>query len=130
MQNQSSIIFTNIYVALLAKMGENTVAVGTVDANELIIGVGAFQPRDAAHRYVGSAFCFSNDGKFEGFAAIKSETKLLAGSIKDQVEKFIEQHQSVRQIIIHFYKEISDPEELRPYLKCLTVLVTVMYLLS
>ena len=39
--------------------------------------------------------------------------------IKDQVEKFIEQHQSVRRIIIHFYKEISDPEELQPILKML-----------
>lgn len=110
----------NIYVALLAKMGGIPWRLARSRANELIIGVGAFKPRDAAHRYVGSAFCFSNDGKFEGFGCYKkNETKLLAGSIKDQVEKFIEQHQSVRRIIIHFYKEISDPEELQPILKML-----------
>jgi len=104
----------------LAKMGGIPWRLARSRANELIIGVGAFKPRDAAHRYVGSAFCFSNDGKFEGFGCYKkNETKLLAGSIKDQVEKFIEQHQSVRRIIIHFYKEISDPEELQPILKML-----------
>jgi len=110
----------NIYVALLAKMGGIPWRLARSRANELIIGVGAFKPRDAAHRYVGSAFCFSNDGKFEGFNCYKkNEIRLLAGSIKNQVEKFIEQHQSVKRIIIHFYKEISDPEELQPILSML-----------
>ncbi len=110
----------NIYVALLAKMGGIPWRLARFREDELIIGIGAFKPRDAAHRFIGSAFCFSNDGKFEGFDCYKNnETKLLAGSIKNQVEKFIKEHESVKRIIIHFYKEISDPEELQPILEML-----------
>lgn len=110
----------NIYVALLAKMGGIPWRLARTRQNELIIGVGAFKPVNAQHRFVGSAFCFGNDGKFEGFNCYRSnETQLLAGSIKDSVEKFIEQHKTVNRIIIHFYKEISDPKELEPILNML-----------
>lgn len=110
----------NIYVALLAKMGGIPWRLARSRHNELIIGVGAFKPFNSPHRFVGSAFCFGNDGKFEGFNCYRSsETKMLAGSIKDSVEKFIEQHQAVSRVIIHFYKEISDPKELQPILNML-----------
>jgi hypothetical protein len=110
----------NIYVALLAKMGGIPWRLARSRQNELIIGVGAFKHLNAEHRFVGSAFCFGNDGRFEGFNCYRSnETKMLAGSIKDSVEKFIEQHQSVSRVIIHFYKEISDPKELQPILNML-----------
>jgi hypothetical protein len=110
----------NIYVALLAKMGGIPWRLARSREDELIIGVGAFKPRDASHQFIGSAFCFSNDGNFEGFNCYKkNETKMLAGSIKNQVEKFIEQHKAVKRIIIHFYKEISDREELQPILDML-----------
>lgn len=110
----------NIYVALLAKMGGIPWRLARSRQNELIIGVGAFKPFNSPHRFVGSAFCFGNDGKFEGFNCYRSsETKMLAGSIKDSVEKFIEQHQAVSRVIIHFYKEISDPKELQPILDML-----------
>jgi len=110
----------NIYVALLAKMGGIPWRLARSRQNELIIGVGAFKPFNSPHRFVGSAFCFGNDGKFEGFNCYRSsETKMLAGSIKDSVEKFIEQHKAVSRVIIHFYKEISDPKELQPILDML-----------
>ena len=107
----------NIYVALLAKMGGVPWLLARKYRKELVIGVGAFKPRDVAERFVGSAFCFQNDGRFEGFKCFRSnETRILAGSIKDAVENYIEQHQSAERIVIHFYKEISDPEELQPIL--------------
>ena len=110
----------NIYVALLAKMGGIPWRLARYREDELIIGVGAFKPRDSEYQFIGSAFCFSNDGRFEGFDCYKkNETRMLAGSIKNQVEKFINEHQSVKRIIIHFYKEISDPKELKPILDML-----------
>lgn len=110
----------NIYVALLAKMGGVPWLLARSRKNELVIGVGAFKPMDADERFVGSAFCFQNDGSFQGFKCFQSgETSILAGSIKDAVEKYIEQHQSAERIVIHFYKEISNPEELQPILNML-----------
>lgn len=110
----------NIYVALLAKMGGIPWLLARTRAQELVIGVGAFKPKAADQRFVGSAFCFDNSGKFEGFQCFKStETKYLAGSIKNAVETYITQHQQVSRIVIHFYKEISNPKELKPILAML-----------
>lgn len=108
----------NIYVALLAKMGGVPWLLERAYRKELVIGVGAFKPADAEERFVGSAFCFQNNGSFEGFKCFRStETSVLAGSIKDAVEKYIEEHATVERIVIHFYKEISKPDELQPILK-------------
>ena len=110
----------NIYVALLAKIGGIPWRLARVKEDEIIIGVGAFKPQGSAHRFVGSAFCFSNEGVFENFDCFREdETDLLAGSISNAVEKFIEKNQTAKRVIIHFYKEISDKKELQPILKML-----------
>ncbi|MGL4956770.1 MAG: hypothetical protein ACRC9X_06295 [Bacteroidales bacterium] len=57
---------------------------------------------------------------FENFDCFREdETDLLAGSISNAVEKFIEKNQTAKRVIIHFYKEISDKKELQPILKML-----------
>lgn len=111
---------SNISVALLAKIGGVPWRLKRDPEDEVIIGIGAFKPKGAAHRFVGSAFCFDNTGNFEGFDCFREdETTMLAGSIRDAVEKFIEKKKEPNRIIIHFYKEISDRKELKPILDML-----------
>jgi hypothetical protein len=111
---------SNISVALLAKIGGVPWRLARDPEDEVIIGIGAFKPKGSAHRFVGSAFCFDNTGNFEGFDCFRDdETTMLAGSIRDAVEKFIEKKKEPSRIIIHFYKEISDRKELKPILEML-----------
>ena len=110
----------NISVALLAKIGGIPWHLDREQEDEVIIGIGAFKPINSPHRFVGSAFCFDNTGKFEGFDCFREdETTMLAGSIRDAVEKFIETKKEPDRIIIHFYKEISDKKELQPIIDML-----------
>jgi hypothetical protein len=110
----------NIYVALLAKIGGIPWRLARTKEDEIIIGVGAFKPQGSEHRFVGSAFCFSNDGTFENFNCFREdEPEMLAGSISNAVEKYIEKNNEAKRVIIHFYKEISDKKELQPILKML-----------
>jgi hypothetical protein len=110
----------NISVALLAKIGGIPWRLDREQEEEVIIGIGAFKPINSQHRFVGSAFCFDNTGNFEGFDCFREdETTMLAGSIREAVEKFIEKKKEPNRIIIHFYKEISDREELQPILNML-----------
>jgi hypothetical protein len=110
----------NIYIALLAKMGGIPWRLARPHTDELIIGIGAFKPVNASRRFLGSAFCFSNEGKFENFDCFKDdEPGMIAGSIKVAVEKFIEKNKEAKRVIIHFYKEISDQKELQPILDML-----------
>ena len=110
----------NIYVALLAKIGGIPWRLARTHEEEIIIGIGAFKPQGAKHRFLGSAFCFSNEGIFEGFDCFRDdEPIMLAGSIQNAVEQFIKKNKQATRIIIHFYKEISDKNELQPILEML-----------
>jgi hypothetical protein len=44
---------------------------------------------------------------------------MLAGSIQNAVERFIEKNKEAKRVIIHFYKEISNKYELQPILDML-----------
>ena len=76
--------------------------------NELIVGVGAFYSVTSKSRFVGSAFCFHNEGIFKGFDCFKgNDTISLAGSIREAVAKFIAVNYTASRLIIHFYKDIG-----------------------
>lgn len=110
----------NIYVALLAKIGGIPWRLARVREEEIIIGIGAFKPQGATHRFLGSAFCFSNEGTFEGFDCFRDdEPIMLAGSIQNAVDRFIEKHKEAKRVIIHFYKEISNKYVFQPILDML-----------
>ena len=114
---------SNIYVALLAKMGGIPWRLQSGDQDEIIIGIGAFKPADEEERFVGSAFCFGNYGVFENFNCFReSDTTMLAGSIRTAVELYLERKPDAKRVIIHFYKEISDKQELKPILNMLGTL--------
>jgi len=104
----------NIEVALLAKLDGIPWRLNRSITNELIVGIGAFYSNSRKNKYVGSAFCFNNEGIFEGFDCFQAnDTTMLAGSIRKAVLKYLVDHEHASRLIIHFYKVISK-NELKP----------------
>jgi hypothetical protein len=109
----------NIEIALLAKIDGIPWRLDGTRSDELIVGVGAFYSISKKTKYVGSAFCFANEGTFEGFTCFSAdETMMLAGSIRKAVLNYIVDHEKADRLIIHFYKKISK-KELQPVMNTL-----------
>lgn len=101
----------NIAIAILAKLQGIPWRLERSLYNELIVGVGAFKPNTSRHRYIGSAFCFSNNGLFQGFECYtENDTYKLAGSIGKAVKMYANNHSEVKRLVIHFYKTMSNKE--------------------
>ena len=101
----------NIEIAILAKLGGIPWRLNRTKSDELIVGIGAFYSVSRKTRFVGSAFCFNNEGIFEGFDCFTADdTKMLAGSIRVAVGRYIAEHYTAKRLIIHFYKDISKKE--------------------
>jgi hypothetical protein len=112
----------HIEVAMLAKLGGVPWRLNRPTNNELIVGIGAFYSVTKKTQFVGSAFCFNNEGVFKGFDCFrKNDIVSLAGSIREAVGKFIAVNYTASRLIIHFYKDISK-EELKPIMKTLHAL--------
>jgi len=109
----------HIAVAVCAKLGGIPWRLDCPVINELIVGVGAFKPITSDSRFIGSAFCFSNTGHFNGFEAYPADDiETLAGSIGTAVENFYKANNNPERLIIHFYKTMSD-DEIKPIKKIL-----------
>lgn len=101
----------NIEIAILAKLGGIPWRLNRTKSDELIVGIGAFYSITRKTRYVGSAFCFNNEGVFEGFDCFTADDPMmLAGSIRVAVSKYVVDHYTTKRLIIHFYKDISKKE--------------------
>jgi len=109
----------NIAIAILGKLGGIPWRLNRSPKEDLIVGVGAFYSTTDKHKYVGSAFCFNNEGVFKEFSCFPSErTEMLAGSIRKAVMRYIVEHEKAERLIIHFYKTISE-RELTPIVQTL-----------
>jgi hypothetical protein len=105
----------NIAIALLAKINGIPWRLDTDVTTDLVVGVGAFYSLTQNTKYIGSTFCFNNDGTFQGFNCHKAnETDMLAGEISSAIMKFyVDNHKKAKRLIIHFYKKMSQ-KELQP----------------
>ncbi len=104
----------NISLAILAKLDGIPWRLDSPKKNELIVGIGAFRDTTENIQYLGSSFSFDNTGKFNKFEYFpKSELKILAGSIANSVRNFRAINEQLEQLIIHFYKKMSQ-DELQP----------------
>lgn len=122
--NNKNLVFTlnNIAVAALAKLGGVPWRLETELKEELIIGVGAFKQVSTNTNYIASAFCYQNNGSFQGFEYFReNQTKQLAGSIIKAIKDFRLLHTNLNRLIIHFYKVMSKVE-LEPIQKALNEL--------
>ncbi len=101
----------NMAIAILAKLNGVPWRLKRTISNELIVGVGAFKNSLLDEKYLGSAFCFSNDGHFKGFECYSAtDTFMLAGSISKAVRKYRSENTEVKRLVIHFYKTMSRRE--------------------
>jgi hypothetical protein len=101
----------NIAVAILAKLDGIPWRLNTPVKNELIVGVGAFKQIDEGIQYIGSAFSFANDGRFNSFECfMKDEVDILAGKIANAVRNYAVINNPPDRLIIHFYKCMSEKE--------------------
>ncbi len=98
----------NIAIALLAKLGGTPWSLPQASFHELVIGISAFKNLKIGKKYLGSAFSFSNEGKFYGFDVFRSDQiNELAGSILLAVRRYCEEHHEMKRLVIHFYKTLS-----------------------
>ncbi|WP_234573603.1 Piwi domain-containing protein [Rhodohalobacter sp. 614A] len=101
----------NISLALIAKLGGIPWTLERKQKNELVIGVGAYSPRRKQKKYLGSAFCFSNNGDFRSFDSFTADDHLmLAGSFQKAIKQFKEENEGVERLVIHFYKRMNREE--------------------
>ena len=106
-----NLFLPNIETAILAKLGGIPWRLKRDTTNELIVGVGAFYSVTQKTRFVGSAFCFNNEGIFKGFDCFgANDTNSIAGSVREAVGKFIASNYKATRLIIHFYKDLSKKE--------------------
>lgn len=102
----------NIAIALLAKLGGIPWRLYRPIQNDLIIGVGACWVPKEQNRYIGSAFCFTNDGSFKGFNVFeKHDTTALSQAIKKAIDEYSLENISCDRLVIHYYKVLSKEEE-------------------
>lgn len=98
----------NISVAILAKLGACPWHFEEQKEKELVIGISAYTSRELGKKYIGSAFSFTGEGQFGGFACFSErEISELAGSIKLAVKDFCKNNTGIHRLIIHFYKKLS-----------------------
>ncbi len=102
---------SNIGIATIAKLGGIPWRLNQEVEKELIVGFGAFCTQQYKRKYIGSAFCFSNDGTFREFDCFPSdETWALAGTVADALQRYRNEKPDVERLIIHFHKKMSEKE--------------------
>jgi argonaute-like protein implicated in RNA metabolism and viral defense len=101
----------NIGIAMIAKMGGIPWRLSRPAEKELIIGFGAFKSQRYNTKYVGSAFCFSNEGIFQEFNCFPAdETWSIAGSAEEALLAYRRNNPDVKRMVIHYYKTIGYKE--------------------
>ena len=101
----------NISIAILAKLSGVPWRLNVKVKNELVVGVGAFKNTATDTQYIGSAFSFINNGKFNRFDCfMKNQVDELAGSIIQAVKEYVSVQKSPLRLIIHFYKQMNGRE--------------------
>lgn len=101
----------NIATALLAKTDGIPWTLEDQRNEELIIGIGAFKDIKREKTYMGSTFCFSNNGKFNGFLAFSAEQLfMLGGQFQDAIQKYRKDQPNIKRVVLHFYKTLNGKE--------------------
>ena len=102
----------NIAIAILAKLGGIPWRLYRPIKNDLVIGIGADRSGVTENHFIGCAFCFKNDGRFNGFNAFeKKDTVQLASAIKQTIEEYIKEFKEFDRLVIHYYKKMNEAEE-------------------
>lgn len=100
--------YSNASITLLAKMGGMPWKLAQPIQDELIIGLGAFSSQELNCKFVGSAFSFGSDGKFEGLNCFRADDMdILLSSIHHAIRGYKTRLSTqAKRMVIHFYKEM------------------------
>lgn len=78
--------------------------------NDMIVGIGASK-QHGRKPYLGTAFCFDNQGQFREFDCCQAEdTEALGTSLKKALWQFCKEYQKPDRLIIHYYKKLRREE--------------------
>jgi len=101
----------NISMAMVAKMGGVPWKLARPAEKELIVGFGAFRSHQREAPYVGSSFCFDNEGRFQEFDCWSSEKEwALGGQLYKAIQEYQKKNGKIKRLIIHYYKELNKKE--------------------
>jgi len=101
----------NIAISMVAKLGGIPWKLARASEKELIIGFGAFRSQEQKQPYVGSSFCFDNEGHFQEFDCWQEVYEWsFIGSLYQAILKYKEKNKGIRRIVIHYYKELNSKE--------------------
>lgn len=101
----------NISIALLAKLGGVPWRLYRQIRSDLVVGVGVDR-QHGEKTYVGSAFCFQNDGRFKGFNVFEeNDVEALSRAIEGAIEGYISDNHNFDRLVIHYYKSMRGEEE-------------------
>jgi hypothetical protein len=107
----------NIAMAAVAKLGGIPWVLNKSAEKSLVVGFGIYQPKKYHLRYVGSSFCFGQDGTFEEFDYFDEQ---MVSGIAAKLEQALKRYQMLygnpKQMVIHYHKRISN-KEFEPILK-------------
>ncbi len=100
----------NIAVAILAKLGGIPWKLDTFSKDKMIVGFGVKRLND--NTYLGNTLCFKDDGEFYKFETyLRADIRTIGDALRDSINKVINQeHFKPLQLIIHYYKTLSDEE--------------------
>lgn len=100
----------NIKTAILGKTGGILWQLQTKQKNDdVIIGVGAFKSERIGKRYIGSAFCFNNEGVFQNFDCYRDDDlDSLVGDIRKALGHFVVESGNPSRVIFHYYKTMKE----------------------
>lgn len=78
--------------------------------NDMIVGIGASK-QHGRKPYLGTAFCFDNQGQFREFDCCQAEdTEALGTSLKKALWQFCKEYKKPDRLIIHYYKKLRREE--------------------
>ncbi|MBN2396137.1 MAG: hypothetical protein JXC36_06725 [Candidatus Atribacteria bacterium] len=101
----------NIAISMLAKLGGTPWKLARTTQKELIVGFGAFRSTNRKKPYVGSSFCFDNEGQFQEFDCWQEVYEwAFMGQLYKAIERYRSKNQSIHRIVIHYYKELNKKE--------------------
>jgi hypothetical protein len=101
----------NIAIALLAKLDGIPWRLKRPIRNDLLIGIGAYKPKELDKRYLGNAFFFKNDGTFHEFDCFEAAAlDKLKEAYKKSITQYINEFELPDRLVIHFFKTISKKE--------------------
>jgi hypothetical protein len=98
----------NLAAAMTGKLGGIPWKLESTGEDELVIGFGLSRTKKLKTAWIGSAFCFKNDGTFQQFDSFRAdESERLAAKVEEALLKYRESNKEAKRIIIHFYRKLG-----------------------